>query len=136
MNIYIFGNGNLSFSDFKKYYEIPLMPFFADANVSFLLCDFRGVDTLAMELLKSITAQVTIFHLGERPRYLPDKYHTKVSAWKLLGGFASDLDRDNAAIDACTHFLAIDFNSSPQRKSGTSQNIETCIARGRQQIML
>jgi hypothetical protein len=56
-------------------------------EVEFILCDFRGVDTMTMEFLKCLTAKVTIYHIGENPRYLPDKYRTKVSLWELLGVF-------------------------------------------------
>lgn len=126
MTIHIFGNGNLSFSDFLQHYEAPLLPYLTDKKVHFSVCDFRGVDTLTMELLKSITPQVTVYHIGERPRYLPDKYKTKVSQWTLVGGFETDEERDLAAIENCTHFLAIDFNSNAKRQSGTSKNISFC----------
>ena len=87
------------------------------------MCDYKGVDTLVMELLKSEASKVTVYHIGERPRYLPDKYKTKVSGWKLIGGFETDEARDMAAIESCSHYLAVDFNSDEQRKSGTLKNI-------------
>lgn len=126
MTIHIFGNGNLSFDDFLKYYEAPLLPYLSDKSVHFSVCDFRGVDTLVMELLKSKSANVSVYHMSETPRYLPDKYKTKVSQWQLIGGFENDEDRDLAAIDNCTHFLAIDFNSNQKRISGTAKNISWC----------
>ncbi|MEZ4430699.1 MAG: hypothetical protein R3A51_23730, partial [Nannocystaceae bacterium] len=75
-----------------------------------------------------------VFHVGERPRYLPDRYRTKVSGWTLVGAFASDEARDAAAIEACTHFLAHDVTSTPARVSGTQRNIERCLALGKQRI--
>jgi hypothetical protein len=134
MNIYIFGNGNLSFDHFIEYYEKPLRSYLSRKDVSFLVCDFKGVDTLVMELLKCTSSQVTLYHIGERPRYLPDKYRTKVSQWQLKGGFESDEARDLAAIDHCTHYLAVDFNSNAQRKSGTQANIELCQERKKSRI--
>ncbi len=104
-------------------------------HTEFLVCDFRGVDTLVMELLKQRSAQVQVFHIGERPRYLPDRYRTKVSAWELRGGFADDAARDDAALAACTHFLAIDTNSDARRKSGTQRNIERALSLGKQRIL-
>ncbi|MEN7549972.1 hypothetical protein AAG747_18750 [Rapidithrix thailandica] len=126
MNIFIFGNGNIRFSDFLEFYEKPLRKYSTQAHVSFSVCDFRGVDILIMELLKSVTQNVTLYHIGERPRYLPDQYKTTVGQWQLCGGFADDRQRDLTAIENCTHFLARDFNSSSQRKSGTLSNIELC----------
>jgi hypothetical protein len=128
MNIFIFGNGNISFPDFIQYYEKPLGQWISQESTEFTVCDFRGADTLVMELLKCETPQVTVYHIGERPRYIPDKYKTKVSQWKLEGGYENDELRDMAAIENCTHFLAVDFNSNEKRKSGTQKNIELCEA--------
>jgi hypothetical protein len=131
MIIYIFGNGNLSFSDYLRHYEAPLKPLLALPDAHFVMGDFRGVDTLTMELLKCETDNVSIYHVGDKPRYTPDQFRTRVPQWKLLGGFKSDGERDGAAIQACTHFLAIDFNSDAARKSGTTKNIEKCLKLGK-----
>ena len=134
MKLYIFGNGNISFRDFISYYENPLRNLLEQAETHFILCDFRGVDTLTMEVLKSETKKTSIYHIGEKPRYLPDCFRTKVSQWELVGGFTSDRERDSAAIQSCTHFLATDFNSDERRKSGTERNIEKCLALGKIRI--
>ena len=127
MNIFIFGNGNLRFTDYLKLYVEPIRKIGFGADIHFTVCDFRGVDALTMEFLKCETANVSVFHIGEMPRYLPDKFKTKVGEWKLVGGFESDKARDFAAIENCTHFLAFDFNSDEKRKSGTLKNIEKCL---------
>jgi len=130
MKLYLFGNGNLRFEEFLAHYVHCLersMP----ADTSFVVCDFRGADTLVMEYLKHRTGRVQVFHMGDRPRYLPDKYRTKVSQWELVGGFDSDEARDHAAIDAATHFLAYDTNSSAKRTSGTGHNIARCLELGK-----
>ena len=126
MKVYLFGNGNISFKEFLKFYIEPIEKHLNRENTTFLLCDFRGLDTLMMEYLKSETSNVCIYHIGEKPRYLPDKVKTKVSGWKLVGGFESDEARDKGAINDCTHYLAIDKNSNEKRKSGTLRNIEWC----------
>ena len=126
MKIYIFGNGNISFDDFLKFYITPIEKYKVSKHLTFLLCDFRGLDTLMMEYLKSETGNVLIYHMGEKPRYLPDKFKTKVQEWKLIGRFESDSSRDIAAINEFTHYLAIDKNSNERRKSGTLKNIELC----------
>lgn len=127
MRVYIFGNGNISFDNFERYYKKPLQVLLKKEDVEFLICDFRGTDTLVMELLKNYTSKVTIYHIGEKPRYFPDKYKTNVGQWRIKRGFKSDEDRDAEAINDCSHFLAIDFNSDDSRKSGTKKNIELCF---------
>lgn len=131
MNIYIFGNGNISFSDFKKNYEEIINLYLNKDDITFSLCDFKGVDTLTMELLKCVTSNVNIYHIADKPRYLPDKFKTKVSGWTVLGGFENDEQRDNEVIKNCTHFIATDFNSDFKRKSGTQKNIELCEKLGK-----
>jgi len=128
IRLFVFGNGNTTFADFLLYYRVHLLRLADEPDTHFLLSDFKGVDTLAMEVLKTQTTQVSIYHIGEKPRYLPDHYKTKVSEWEIVGGFNTDKERDNAAIEACTHFLGIDFNSDTQRKSGTQKNIEKCLS--------
>lgn len=134
MKIYVFGNGNLSFQGFQNHYGRLLKTVFFLREVSFLVCDFRGVDTLTLEWLKCVSPDVTVFHVGKRPRYLPDRFRTYVDSWTILGGFKSDEDRDAAALDACTHFLATDFNSDENRKSGTQRNIEHALELGKLRI--
>ena len=131
MIIYVFGNGNISFDDFTKYYKDILTHFSSNLKNHFIVCDFRGTDTLTIEFLKSITPNVSLYHIGEMPRYMPDKYKTKASQWIVKGGFTSDKDRDSNAIEACTHFIAKDFNSNEKRKSGTLKNIQACIDKGK-----
>ncbi|MEN2400867.1 hypothetical protein GKZ90_0013865 [Flavobacterium sp. MC2016-06] len=131
LKVYIFGNGNLSFNDYMEYYQNTINKLLKIENVHFIVCDFKGVDTLTMEMLKCTTNNVTILHIGEKPRYSPDKYKTKVSQWNFIGGFESDLDRDTTAINMCTHFLAFDTNSNEKRKSGTLTNIEICLQKSK-----
>lgn len=131
MKVYVFGNGNISFDDFTKHYAKVITNCLKQDNVGFIVCDFKGGDTLTMELLKCSTANVSVYHIAEKPRYIPDKYRTKVSSWEVVGGFENDEQRDFAAIENCTHFIAIDFNSNEKRKSGTQANIELCESLGK-----
>lgn len=128
--VFIFGNGSTSFSNFCLDY-CPRIEKILDYNPSFIVCDFKGVDTLVMEFLKTRTDKVTVCHIGDKPRYLPDKYKTKVSEWHLVAGFINDLNRDTFAIEQCTHFIATDFTSNDKRVSGTSKNITTCLQLGK-----
>lgn len=125
--IFIFGNGNLSFNDFIRHYVPVLENVYALLETEFILSDFRGTDTLAMEWLKSKTPNVTIFSVGDKAHYLPDQFNTFVPDWKLKNGFEHHTQRDTALVNACTHFLAIDFNSDQVRTSATNKSIRKCL---------
>jgi len=114
-----------------QHYRQPVMDLLEKTDPHFVLCDFRGADVLTMELLKCVTPQVSVYHMGERPRYTPDPFRTRAGEWQFLGSYTSDKERDTAAINACTHFLAVDFNSDANRKSGTQKSIETCLKLGK-----
>lgn len=135
MVIYVFGNGNVSFDDFLECYQKPLLNLLQDKRNSFIVCDYKGTDTLTIELLKTLTTNVSIFHIGEKPRYTPDKYKTKASQWRFVGGFSTDQERDFAAIAECSHFLAVDFNSNEKRISGTLNNIKHCLTENKISIL-
>jgi hypothetical protein len=72
MYLYVFGNGNLSFAEFLTYYHEPLGRLEHGSGLHFIVCDFRGVDTMVTEYLTCATPNVCVYHVGERPRYLPD----------------------------------------------------------------
>ncbi len=135
MKIYIFGNGNTSFENFQTFYLKPIDKIINNTSVEFIICDFKGIDTLTMEYLKNKTNEVTVLHIGENPRYLPDKYKTKVSSWQIKGHFETDIIRDDYAIEQCSHFIAKDFNSTEKRKSGTQRNIEKCLKNNKIQLL-
>jgi len=123
IKLYLFGNGNLSFENFTEHY-LPIINNALSKEMSFIICDFRGADTLLQEYLKDKSKNVTILHCFEKPRYLADKYKTKVSHWELKAGFISDEQRDEYAIKLCSHFFAIDFNSKGDKISSTKKNID------------
>ncbi|WP_082504423.1 MULTISPECIES: hypothetical protein [unclassified Chryseobacterium] len=80
-----------------------------------------------MEFLKDKSENVTILHVGARPRYFVNKFKTNADKWRVIGDFKSDLERDTYAIQNCTHFLTIDFNSNENRKSGSLKTVEYCL---------
>ena len=132
MKVFIGGNGNLSFEDFCHYYVSALDKVFnINPYATFLVCEFRGVDVLALEYLKCKTPNVSVYHMGNYSRYTPDQFRTYVRKWEFIGGYRSNLERDQAVIRDCTHFLAYDFNTDDRRKSGTQQNIEACRRLGK-----
>lgn len=126
---------DLSFEDFLQHY-VHMLQWMDVDHTHFIVCDFRGVDTLVMEWLKNKSADTTVYHVGKAPRYVPVKHKTKVSMWTLVGGFNSDQERDDAAIEACTHFLAHDINSGDKYTSSTLRNIERCLELGKVRLGL
>lgn len=131
--IYVSGNGNLSWENFHQFYLEPLKKLNL-SECEFIIGDFSGTDTLMMEFLKDKSEKVMILHIGEKPRYFPNKFRTEAKEWKIIGGFTSDSERDLFGIEYCTHFLADDFNTNEKRKSGTLKNIEKCLSLGKIKI--
>lgn len=125
--IFVFGNGNLSWENFHRFYIDPLKETMV-SECEFIIGDFTGIDTMMMEYLKDKTENVTIIHMKDRPRYFVNTFRNKTSKWKTVGGFISDAERDEFGISNCTHFLAVDFNSDETRKSGTLKNSEKCLS--------
>jgi hypothetical protein len=124
--IYVSGNGNVSWENFHQFYIEPLKKL-NFSEFEFIIGDFSGTDTLMMEFLKNKTENVTVLHVGKRPRYFANSFKTKAEKWSVIGNFDSDYERDMFGIEQCTHFLAIDFNTDEKRKSGTLKNIEKCL---------
>jgi hypothetical protein len=133
-SIYIFGNGNLAFVNFMEQYCSKIVEQCILPQVNFMVCEFRGADMLAMELLKNHSASVTILHVGKTPRYFPDKFRTYCSEWKLVGGFLNDEERDNYAIENCTAFIARDYNSDKNKITATAKNIARLLGMGKIQL--
>ncbi|EFK37461.1 Uncharacterised protein [Chryseobacterium gleum] len=131
--IYVFGNGNISWDNFHQFYIEPIKQL-DWSKCEFLIGDFNGTDTLMMEFLKDKTSNVTILHIGEKPRYFVNRFNCQAGNWKTIGGFQTDKERDKYAMTMCTHFLGIDFNSDERRKSGTLQNIKACFDLGKIKI--
>lgn len=125
--IYVSGNGNVTWENFHQFYIEPLKKLNL-SEYEFIIGDFSGTDTLMMEFLKNKSENVTIIHVGTRPRYFANSFKTMTGRWKIIGGFSSDYERDQFGIEHCTHFLAADFNTDEKRKSGTLKNIEKCLS--------
>lgn len=123
--IYVSGNGNVTWENFHQFYIEPLKKLNL-SEYEFIIGDFSGTDTLMMEFLKDKSENVTILHVGKKPRYFANLFKTRAEKWKIVGGFTSDYERDQFGIEHCTHFLATDFNTDEKRKSGTLKNIEKC----------
>ena len=133
--LFICGNGNCSLEQWISYYKLGIDTYGFENGQQFILGDFRGVDTLTMEYLKDKTHNVTICHLYNKPRYLPDKFNTYVDEWNIKGGFKSNTERDEYMIRSCTYYLGFDQNSNKKRISGTFKNLQRCSNLGKYRIL-
>lgn len=105
--IYVFGHANINYWDFRAFYERALFEqTLPPYRTRFVLGDCRGTDTLAMEFLKN-HPNVCVYHMHDKPRYLPDRFESKVAQWQVHGGFQTDGQRDRACIDVCTHYIGV-----------------------------
>lgn len=119
--IYVSGNGNVTWENFHQFYIEPLKKLNL-SEYEFIIGDFSGTDTLMMEFLKDKSENVTILHVGKKPRYFANLFKTKAEEWKIIGGFTSDYERDQFGIEHCTHFLAADFNTDEKKKRDTKKH--------------
>ena len=137
MKLFICGNGNIPFDTFLEKYIEPIERLCDEIDIDdieFILCEFRGLDILMLEYLKTKSKNVTVLYMRNNPRYKPDEFRTFVKEWHFIGEYSSNLERDLAAIDMCTHFLAYDTNSDHNRMSGTLKNIKKCLSLGKREI--
>lgn len=127
--VFVCGNGHILFRDFADTYGRVLLECTINGD-TILVGDYVGVDTLTMEWLK-LYPNVQLYHMYDKPRYIPSRYMTRVSLWQVRGGYETDALRDMAMIDKCTHYLAYDICIDKNRKSGTLKNIELCKKLGK-----
>jgi len=117
---YISGHGNLTFDEFNKHY-IPLINIALANNDRFIIGDYKGCDTLAMEYLKDKTSNVTICHMKEQPRYKVSEIDLKSKDWTYVSGFTSDEARDRYMSEHSDFDIA--WERDDTKPSGTKNNI-------------
>lgn len=117
MVYFISGHRNIDQEFFDKYYR-PLLEavFQNDPFPKFVVGDCEGVDTMAQDWLeKNVTKDiVTVYHMYDSPRH-------NAGPFKTVGGFKSDIERD----EAMTRNSDIDiaYIMKGRWTSGTAQNI-------------
>lgn len=117
MVYFISGHRNIDQEFFDKYYK-PLLEavFQNDPFPKFVVGDCEGVDTMAQDWLeKNVTKDiVTVYHMYDSPRH-------NAGPFKTVGGFKSDIERD----EAMTRNSDIDiaYIMKGRWTSGTAQNI-------------
>lgn len=112
--VFIFGHGDVTEKEFEKYYKFKIDKA-VSLNYSFLICDYKGADTLAQDYLKNYN-KVTVFHMFENPRYKAN------ISWKTIGGFQTDLERDSYGTFNSNYDIY--FVRKGREKSGTMNNVK------------
>lgn len=117
MVYFISGHRNINQEFFDRYYK-PLLEAVLqnDPFPKFVVGDCEGVDTMAQDWLeKNVTKDiVTVYHMYDSPRH-------NAGPFKTVGGFESDIERD----EAMTRNSDIDiaYIMKGRWTSGTAQNI-------------
>lgn len=109
---FVSGHLSLTEAEFETYY-IPAIDLALARGDSFVVGDARGVDTLTQNYLKGQTERVTVYHMFLEPR--------NNAGFPLIGGFASDAERD-AQMTADSD-IDIAWVRPGREKSGTQKNI-------------
>lgn len=117
MVYFISGHRNIDQEFFDRYYKPILEAVLQnDPFPKFVVGDCEGVDTMAQDWLeKNVTKDiVTVYHMYDSPRH-------NAGPFKTVGGFKSDIERD----EAMTRNSDIDiaYIMKGRWTSGTAQNI-------------
>lgn len=124
--IFISGHRDLTYDEFKKYYEPRIddaIEIFYndedDGTLRFVIGDCAGCDIMAQDyLLDTLNYKpelITVYHCYDAPRYVNPKVKN------LKGGFGGDIDKDNAMTKASNNDIA--YVRNPMELSSTAQNI-------------
>jgi len=117
---FISGHGYLTYEDWLLHYKSKLDKVLSNKGF-FILGDYKGCDVLCMEYLKNKTSNVTICHMFDKPRYLPDKFNSLVKNWEIIGNFVSDESRDTYMTNNSDFDIA--YVKEGGDISGTAKNI-------------
>lgn len=112
---FIFGHGDITKEEFDLHY-IPYINKGISLNHTFIVCDYKGADTMAQEYLNFIQYnKVIIYHMFEKPRVQSN------ILWETKGGFISDDERDSKCTLESNYDIA--YLKINREKSGTAKNI-------------
>lgn len=132
---FISGHLDLSQEEFDIHYKQKIVDaIHSTDNNCFVVGDSRGADTLGQKLLayycknnQALYDRVIVYHMFQKPR-------NNVGAFKTIGGFQCDEDRDKAMIKASSEDILWIRSPEEQKKrlgakynpyhvSGTTKNM-------------
>jgi hypothetical protein len=111
--VFVSGHLNTTQAEFDEHYAPRLLKHLGNAS-KFIVADARGTDTLAQRFLANRGADVTVFHMFERPRNNQFELPTK-------GGYRSDEERDAAMTSESDVDVA--WVRPGRENSGTARNL-------------
>lgn len=118
-NIFVSGHLDLTNAEFVEHYAPRIdaaCATRADGTlVVFHVGDARGADFMAQEFLESRRVPVYVYHMFEKPRNIYGR------PFRVIGGFTSDLARDEAMTMVTTEDIA--WVRPGREKSGTAKNL-------------
>lgn len=109
---FISGHLDLTPEEFQEHY-VPQLEEAVQAGGRFVVGDANGADTMAQDYLRRRTADVTVFHMFERPR-------NNVGYFPTMGSYKTDKERDEA-MTQCSD-ADILWVREGREKSGTAKN--------------
>lgn len=112
MIVFVSGHLDVTPEEFAQHYAPGLQQHVLAGN-TFVVGDARGADRLAHDFLNQLGADVTVFHMKDKPRYATN--------CKTRGGFRSDEERDAAMTASSDTDLA--WVRPGREKSGTARNL-------------
>lgn len=110
---FVSGHLDLTPQELQEHYVPAMERAFLD-GAAFVVGDARGADRLAASWLADRGAEVTVFHMLERPRFDPGPHLTQ-------GGYTDDTSRDAAMTAASTVDIA--WVRPGRERSGTAKNL-------------
>ena len=112
MIYFVSGHLDLTREEFLENYAHRLRTAVAE-GAEFVVGDAKGTDSMAQELLNSLSASVTVYHMFDLPR--------NNCGFKTVGGFKSDDERDSAMTENSNYDIA--WIRPGREKSGTAKNL-------------
>lgn len=121
-NIFVSGHLDLTNEEFVEHYAPRLRAAWWEGDglspldlTLFHVGDARGADFMAQEFLDGLRARFIVYHMLVAPRNVYGR------PFRIIGGFTSDKERDEAMTAATTEDIA--WVRPGREKSGTAKNL-------------
>jgi hypothetical protein len=119
---FISGHRDISKDEFELHYASKIRDIVEeDPYAKFVVGDYHGVDNLAQIFLYKLVEEgilafdsITVYHMFTEPR-------NNLCAFKTIGGFTSDIERDSAMTNISDEDIA--WVRLGKESSGTAQNL-------------
>lgn len=110
--VFVSGHLDLTEEEFREHYGPRILEAHAQ-GWDFAVGDARGTDQMTQDFLKRMAGRVTVYHMGDAPRYN--------AGFPTVGRLANDEERDAAM--TCESARDIAWVRPGREKSGTARNL-------------